>query len=41
MAAKLNTLCFKHVAPRKMKIRNGERDKTPRTAEFAFFGASP
>ena len=41
MAVKPNTLFFKYVAPHKIKNRNGEHEKTPRTAEFAFFGAPP
>ena len=41
MVVKPNTLFFKYVAPHKIKNRNGEREKTPRTAEFAIFGAPP
>lgn len=41
MATKPNVLCFNEYISDHLKNENDKRGKTPRTAEFAFFGAPP
>lgn len=41
MATKPNMLCFNEYISDHLKNENDKRGKTPRTAEFAIFGAPP
>ena len=41
MATKPNVLCFNEYISDHLKNENDKRGKTPRTAEFAIFGAPP